>query len=109
LIHLCSPATVADYTGVSSGHQPITTVTPATLQTDFLINTVGPLVLFQAFATLLEKSKDAKFVIISSALGQIEESLPWPHNAYGLSKAGANFIAKKIDQEVEGVTSFPIQ
>lgn len=95
--------------GVSSGEQPIRTVTAETIQTDFTINTIGPLVLFQSFVSLLENSKIAKFVIISTLLGQITESLPWPHNAYGLSKAGANFIAKKIDQETESVISFPIQ
>jgi len=57
----------------------------------------------------LKASKIAKFVIISSTAGQIEESLPYPLNAYGVSKAGANFIAKKIDQEVDYVIAFPIQ
>jgi NAD(P)-dependent dehydrogenase (short-subunit alcohol dehydrogenase family) len=79
------------------------------LQADFNTNTVGPVILFQAFATLLQASKAAKFVIISSALGRIEESLPWPSSGYGLSKAGANFVAKKINQEVEGVISFPVR
>jgi hypothetical protein len=46
---------------------------------------------------------------MSSTAGQIEESLPYPLNGYGLSKAGANFVAKKIDQEVDYVTAFPIQ
>jgi hypothetical protein len=42
-------------------------------------------------------------------LGQVTESLSWPHDAYGLSKAAVNFVAKKIDQETEHVISFPIQ
>jgi len=95
--------------GVSSGQQPIRTVTVDTIQADFTINTIGPLVLFQSFAPLLESSKIAKFVVISSMLGQVTESQPWPHNAYGLSKAAVNFVAKKIDQETEHVISFPIQ
>jgi len=57
----------------------------------------------------LKASKIAKFIVISSTAGQIEESLPYPLNGYGLSKAGANFIVKKIDQEVDYVTAFPIQ
>ena len=57
----------------------------------------------------MEASKIAKFIVISSTAGQIEESLPYPLNAYGVSKAGANFIAKKIDQEVDYVIAFPIQ
>jgi len=67
------------------------------------------LILFQTFASLLNASKIAKFIVISSTAGQIEDGLPYPLNGYGLSKAGANFIAKKIDQEVDYVTSFPIQ
>ena len=98
-----------DHTGVSSGVQPISTVSAETIQADFTINTIGPLVLFQSFAPLLESSDIAKFVVISSMLGQVTESLPWPHNAYGLSKAAVNFIVKKIDQETEGVAAFPIQ
>jgi NAD(P)-dependent dehydrogenase (short-subunit alcohol dehydrogenase family) len=99
----------AKQAGVSSGHQPLRTVTSETILGDFTTNTVGPLILFQSFVSLLESSNIAKFVIISSLLGQITESLNWPHNAYGLSKAGANFIAKKINQEEEHVVSFPIQ
>jgi len=95
--------------GVTSGAQPIRTVSAETIQADFTINTIGPVILFQSFASLLEASKNAKFVVISSLLGQIAESLPWPHNAYGLSKAGVNFVAKKIDQEHETIISFPIQ
>lgn len=82
------------------------------IRSDFEINTLGPLVLYQAFANLLASSDSAggaKFVVISSLLGQIAESLPYTYNAYGLSKAAVNFIAKKIDQEVPGVISFPLQ
>jgi NAD(P)-dependent dehydrogenase (short-subunit alcohol dehydrogenase family) len=95
--------------GSHSGVQPILTATAKALQSDFTTNTVGPLILFQSFASLLKASKIAKFIVISSTAGQIEESLPYPLNGYGLSKAGANFIAKKIDQEVDYVTAFPIQ
>jgi len=80
-----------------------------TIQGDFTVNTIGPLILFQSFVSLLESSTNAKFVVISSMLGQVTESLPWPHNAYGLSKAAVNFVTKKIDQETENVVSFPIQ
>jgi norsolorinic acid ketoreductase len=101
--------TKAYLSATNSGVQPIASVTPATLRNEIEINTIGPLVLFQAFASLLEASKTAKFIPISTLLGQIEESLPYPYNGYGLSKAGLNYIAKKIDQEVQNVISFPIQ
>jgi len=57
----------------------------------------------------LEASENAKFVAISSTCGQIADSLPFPYDGYGLSKAGLNYIAKKINQEVQGVISFPLQ
>jgi NAD(P)-dependent dehydrogenase (short-subunit alcohol dehydrogenase family) len=98
--------------GVSTGLTPVSSVSVADMLSDFKINTLGPIVLYQAFANLLAASDaagGAKFVIISSILAQIEESLPYPYNAYGVSKAGANFLAKKIDQEVPEMISFPIQ
>lgn len=42
-------------------------------------------------------------------LGQITESLAYLCDKYGISKAGANFVAKNIDQEVPSVVSFPMQ
>jgi NAD(P)-dependent dehydrogenase (short-subunit alcohol dehydrogenase family) len=95
--------------GSHSGVQPILTATAEALQSDFTTNTIGPLILFQSFASLLKASKISKFIVISSTAGQIEDSLPYPLNGYGLSKAGANYVAKKIDQEVDFVTSFSIQ
>jgi NAD(P)-dependent dehydrogenase (short-subunit alcohol dehydrogenase family) len=79
---------------------------------DFHVNALGPLILYQAFTSLLSSSTAPagfKFVVISSVLGQIAESLPYPYNAYGISKAAVNFIAKKIDQEDERVMAFPVQ
>jgi NAD(P)-dependent dehydrogenase (short-subunit alcohol dehydrogenase family) len=95
----------SNHVAISSGMQPITSVTPATIRAEIEVNTIGPLVLFQAFASLLDASDKAQFISISSVLGQIEESLPYPYNSYGLTKAALNFVAKKIDQEVPGVTS----
>jgi hypothetical protein len=88
------------------------TITPEQIRSDFDTNTLGPLILYQAFAKLLAASDVAggsKFVVVSSLLGQIAESLPFPYNAYGLSKAAVNFVVKKIDQEDSAVTAFPMQ
>lgn len=74
------------------------------------MNTIGPLILFQSFASLLSAAGGAaKFVVISSVAGQIAEMPPFPIASYGISKAGANYIAKKIDQEYEDIISFPMQ
>lgn len=82
------------------------------MKSDFETNTIGPVVLYQAFASLLSASDapgGAKFVIISAILGQIADSLPYDYNAYGISKAGANYVAKKLNQTVPSLISFPIQ
>ena len=64
----------------------------------FAVNSVGPFKLFKASWPFLERSDDRKFVLISSSMGSIagldEEDMPGL--AYGMSKAAANYLAKKI-------------
>jgi norsolorinic acid ketoreductase len=98
--------------GTSTGRATIATATISQLRSDFETNTIGPVVLFQAFASLLSASTavgGAKFVIISSILGQITEASEYSYDAYGISKAAANFVAKKLSQEVSGLIAFPMQ
>lgn len=98
--------------GSSTGRATIASATVAQLRSDFEINTIGPIVLFQAFESLLAASDapvGAKFVIVSSVLGQITEASDYSYDAYGISKAGANFVAKKLSQEVPSLISFPMQ
>ena len=70
------------------------------------------MILYQAFADLLGKSdakQGAKFVVISSAMGQITNMLPYPLIAYGTSKAALNFIIKMINVEAPKIAAFPVQ
>lgn len=77
---------------------------------DFEINTIGPLVLFNAFSSLLTASgPNSKFIVISSLMGQITEASPYPSTTYGTSKAAVNFVVKKIDLEYKDIIAFPIQ
>ncbi|KAF4628346.1 hypothetical protein G7Y89_g9807 [Cudoniella acicularis] len=71
------------------------------LKQHYLINSIAPLVLFQAALPLLKASKSPKFVTISSALGSIAamENIPLPSAVYGSSKAALNFTTRKIHQE----------
>ncbi|KAK4240522.1 hypothetical protein C8A03DRAFT_13169 [Achaetomium macrosporum] len=76
---------------------------------DFEVNAVGPARLFRAVWPLLDghregedgeqKRKEKKFVLMSSSLGSIgaleQENLPGV--SYGMSKAAANWWAKKTD------------
>jgi NAD(P)-dependent dehydrogenase (short-subunit alcohol dehydrogenase family) len=96
--------------GVSSDITPIATVSPNIMLRDFEINSLGPLILFQTMRELVSHSPDGgKFIVVSSVLGQIEESLSWASNAYGTSKAAVNFITKKIHIETPNICAFPIQ
>jgi norsolorinic acid ketoreductase len=80
------------------------------LASDFNINAIGPVVLFQAFLPLLQASSGpAKFVAISSLAGMITGAFPLPLNSYGASKAALNFLVKKMDVEYPGIVAFPIQ
>jgi NAD(P)-dependent dehydrogenase (short-subunit alcohol dehydrogenase family) len=75
---------------------------------DFEVNAVGPARLFNAVWPLLdshrEEGKEKKFVFISSSLGSIgaleQENLPGV--SYGMSKAAANWWAKKVSVELKG-------
>ena len=69
----------------------------AEMRDHFEVNTVGPLVLFQATWPLLSRSGLPKFILITSSAGSIGdmegEALSLP--AYGASKAAANFIVRR--------------
>jgi norsolorinic acid ketoreductase len=89
---------------------PIADVKPDTLLSEFTVNAIGPLVLFNAFSSLLDAAGgEAKFVVISSAAGSITDAVPFALNSYGTSKAAVNFLTKKIDMESPKVTAFPMQ
>lgn len=86
-------------------------VTPAAEMADhFAINTVGPLLLFQATAALLDAAPNPKFVVLSSGAGSIGlvDTLPVENTAYGASKAAANFVTKRIHYENPHLIAFPI-
>jgi NAD(P)-dependent dehydrogenase (short-subunit alcohol dehydrogenase family) len=82
---------------------------------DFEVNAVGPARLFRAVWPLLEggggaggeataAGREKRFVLITSSLGSIGtldvESMPGV--AYGMSKAAANWWAKKVSVELKG-------
>jgi norsolorinic acid ketoreductase len=76
----------------------------------FKVNSVGPLILFQALYPLLLNRQTRKFVTTSSLVGSIGDMLEVPETAYGTSKAALNFITKRIHLEHsgEGFIAFPI-
>lgn len=76
----------------------------------FTVNTVGPLLLFQATCSLLSESPRPKFVTISSGAGSIGmvEQLKVENTAYGASKAALNFVTRRIHYENPNIIAFCI-
>jgi NAD(P)-dependent dehydrogenase (short-subunit alcohol dehydrogenase family) len=73
----------------------------------YAVNTIGPLVLFQATYPLLKASSSTpKFIPISSSGGSIEKRAGTPglpYLAYGASKAALNYLARKLRADHEGL------
>ncbi|KAF5684668.1 short-chain dehydrogenase reductase SDR [Fusarium denticulatum] len=79
----------------------------------FEVNTIGPVVLFQAVADLLQASKTEKplFVAISTlfgSMGSMENlvALPSTNNPYGGSKAALNWFIRRLHFEEPWLTIF---
>ncbi|KAL4756323.1 SDR family oxidoreductase [Aspergillus foveolatus] len=86
-------------------------VTPAEEMLDhFKINSMAPLLLFQATSAPLSLSAKPKFVAMSSGAGSIGlmDKLPVPNTAYGSSKAALNFIMRRIHFENPHLIVFPV-
>jgi norsolorinic acid ketoreductase len=76
----------------------------------YRVNTLGPLILFQALYPLLKERQTRKFVAISSGAASITDIVPLPILAYGASKAATNFIARRLHSEhlAEGFVIFAL-
>jgi NAD(P)-dependent dehydrogenase (short-subunit alcohol dehydrogenase family) len=96
--------------GIAKNWEYVAKVDPQELYDHFKVNTVGPLILFQATYPLLLKHKTRKFITISSLVAMITDMLKEPETAYGTSKAALNFVTKRIHIEhaAEGFITFPM-
>ncbi|KAL2139203.1 hypothetical protein VTI28DRAFT_5511 [Corynascus sepedonium] len=90
---------IANAGGTVGEVKPLTQVTAQSLLDNFAVNTVGPVLLFQAVHPLLEKaSKDGrnpKWITVGSAAGSITNVEKWKAYvvpAYGTAKAGVHWI-----------------
>ncbi|KAJ9210804.1 hypothetical protein DTO166G4_7575 [Paecilomyces variotii] len=98
--------------GVCPVLTPIATVDVNDVITAFNVNAAGPLILFQAVRHLLEKSKKSpKWVSMSSAAGSIgllEAQGALGVAAYGMSKAGMNWLTTAIHSSEKWLTAFAV-
>lgn len=92
--------------GINSPESSVRNESLDLIRQNFETNTIGPVVLYQAFASLL--SPGAKFVLISSLIVKVSEEIPFSYPAYAASKTAVNYIIKKINLEVPDLIAFPI-
>ena len=87
--------------GITNYHGPLATTPIREFEDHWRVNTIGPVVLFQAVHKLLLASptKAPLFAVISAAAGSIAGYIPMSSAAYGSSKAAVNFLVKVLDDE----------
>lgn len=97
--------------GCATPLTPVLDTSAENLRTSFEVNTIAPLLVFQAFWPLLKKSSTPKYALISSSVGSIAVQEPVPGGGYGPSKAASNWLTKAIhaQHEKDGLTAFSIQ
>ena len=96
--------------GIVNDYTPVTDVPIQAMKEHFNVNTLGPLLLFQATWPLLQAAKQPKFVVISTLVASIGGmgELPMRPTAYGSSKAAVNYVTSLIHFEHEGLIAFPL-
>jgi len=98
--------------GIGSNWQPATEVDLKSMNEHFQVNTVGPLILFQALYPALLKHQTRKFITISSTVGSLATNYTGvADTVYGASKAALNFVTKSIAKEhtaKDGIIAIPL-
>jgi norsolorinic acid ketoreductase len=102
--------TVIANAGLGIHWDKISEATPAQAEDNFNVNALGPMRLFYATLPLLSAAPMPRFVVVTSIFGSIEmqSQLQLPNVVYGMSKAAANFFARKVHQEFSNLIAFPI-
>jgi len=97
--------------GIANHFGPLTTTPLSAFHDHFEVNTLGPVVLFQAAHKLLLPSPTGApvFAVISSGAGSIGGFLYLRATPYGMSKAAANFLVKTLDTEHPALVAMAIQ
>jgi norsolorinic acid ketoreductase len=101
--------------GISIGGTSIRKTSAANTQEHFNVNTIAPVLLFQATADLLQASKtgNPKFIAISTLIGSIAAidtlvalGFPPTSSPYGGSKTALNWFIRRLHFEEPWLTSF---
>ena len=103
--------TVIANAGIASQWGDTKDVEPEEVLTHFKVNTMGPLLLYQATRDLLLAAEgEPKFFLISSVLGSVTKGpyIPFKMVAYGMSKAAGNYFARKTNAEEDRIVVVPV-
>lgn len=99
--------------GIGHSGGPISSTTPSALHDHINVNTLGPILLFQATSPLLRAStsKNPIFLGISTAIASlgIQDALsflPQKFSPYGVSKAALNWTVRRIHIEEPWLTAY---
>jgi norsolorinic acid ketoreductase len=97
--------------GVGGQQGPMASIDPAGLADVYMINTVGPAMLFIAAKPLLDKSSAPKWLSMSSGLASttnMEMFGAFPGFPYNSSKTALNHITKAIHFEHPNIVAFAV-
>jgi len=92
---------------------PTITVTAEQLEESFQVNSIAPLIIFQALWPLMDRgaapnTTSPKLFVLSSSMGSIGGMEPFPGGAYGPSKAAVNHIVKSLHMQMAPLISVAI-
>lgn len=101
--------------GYSSTMSQTIAVTAEDLRECFEVNTIAPLLMFQAIWPLMINKvatglSPPKFIVLTSSMGSIGSMEPFPGGAYGPSKAAVNYISKSLHLQMasDGLVSIAL-
>jgi len=89
-------------TFVEDSLSPVASIPIESFRTHFEVNTIAPIVLFQAFKPLLDASASPRFFVMSSILGSIgvlDKVAAMPIGSYGVSKSAVNYLVRRVSLE----------
>ncbi|KAF2129619.1 NAD(P)-binding protein [Dothidotthia symphoricarpi CBS 119687] len=100
--------TVIANAAISTDYAPVASVSLDVVKQHVEVNAYGPLLLFQAVLSLLQKSSNAKFAAIGTPIASISgmESRPFPVAAYGMSKVMLNWMVRKVHFDHPDIIAF---
>ena len=83
------------------GDDSVITIESSAIERTFRTNTIGPLIMIQAFLPLLNKSPAPRVINLSSGGGSLTEMSHWAP-AYSISKAALNVVTRQFAAALHG-------